>query len=218
MNNHTVSTQSQIIRTQRDVLLRPLQIVSGIIERRSQLPVLAQILASKSGGSGFPILASKDAACETAATGAPCMSDGADVASAGDGSEDGEGDPESDCRRSNSSPPSPASPPSSAACAIERSSIPDATSTPNPPASPPPRNQLAGARDYPTSNDIRLAALLVDFISYRRQHWITAGLTILSFSMAIVFALMDKDWLAALALTEPIASLASAFLYRVRDT
>jgi DNA polymerase-3 subunit beta len=39
----------QIIKTSRDTLLRPLQIVSGIVERRHTLPILANILISKDG-------------------------------------------------------------------------------------------------------------------------------------------------------------------------
>ena len=39
----------QLVKTQRDTLLRPLQIVSGIVERRHTLPILANILIRKSG-------------------------------------------------------------------------------------------------------------------------------------------------------------------------
>ncbi|HEY5800490.1 MAG TPA: DNA polymerase III subunit beta [Burkholderiaceae bacterium] len=39
----------QIIKTSRDTLLRPLQIVSGIVERRHTLPILANILIRKDG-------------------------------------------------------------------------------------------------------------------------------------------------------------------------
>lgn len=39
----------QLVKTQRDTLLRPLQIVSGIVERRNTLPILANILIRKNG-------------------------------------------------------------------------------------------------------------------------------------------------------------------------
>ncbi len=39
----------QLVKTQRDALLRPLQIVSGIVERRHTLPILANILIRKDG-------------------------------------------------------------------------------------------------------------------------------------------------------------------------
>lgn len=39
----------QLVKTQRDSLLRPLQIVSGIVERRHTLPILANILVRKTG-------------------------------------------------------------------------------------------------------------------------------------------------------------------------
>ena len=39
----------QLVKTRRDTLLRPLQIVSGIVERRHTLPILANILIRKEG-------------------------------------------------------------------------------------------------------------------------------------------------------------------------
>ena len=39
----------QLVKAQRDALLRPLQIVSGIVERRHTLPILANILLRKDG-------------------------------------------------------------------------------------------------------------------------------------------------------------------------
>jgi len=39
----------QLVKTERDTLLRPLQIVSGIVERRHTLPILANILIRKDG-------------------------------------------------------------------------------------------------------------------------------------------------------------------------
>lgn len=39
----------QLVKTHRDKLLRPLQIVSGIVERRHTLPILANILMRKEG-------------------------------------------------------------------------------------------------------------------------------------------------------------------------
>jgi DNA polymerase-3 subunit beta len=39
----------QLVKTTRDALLRPLQIVSGIVERRHTLPILANILIRKEG-------------------------------------------------------------------------------------------------------------------------------------------------------------------------
>ncbi|MCM0045321.1 MAG: DNA polymerase III subunit beta [Burkholderiaceae bacterium] len=39
----------QLVKTHRDALLRPLQIVSGIVERRHTLPILANILIRKDG-------------------------------------------------------------------------------------------------------------------------------------------------------------------------
>ena len=39
----------QLIRANRDAILKPLQIVSGIVERRHTLPILANILIRKSG-------------------------------------------------------------------------------------------------------------------------------------------------------------------------
>jgi DNA polymerase-3 subunit beta len=40
----------QLVKTSRDNLLRPLQMVSGIVERRHTLPILANILIRKEGG------------------------------------------------------------------------------------------------------------------------------------------------------------------------
>lgn len=39
----------QLVKTHRDALLRPLQVVSGIVERRHTLPILANILIRKDG-------------------------------------------------------------------------------------------------------------------------------------------------------------------------
>jgi len=39
----------QLVKAHRDILLRPLQIVSGIVERRHTLPILANILIRKDG-------------------------------------------------------------------------------------------------------------------------------------------------------------------------
>lgn len=39
----------QLVKTPRDTLLRPLQVVSGIVERRHTLPILANILIRKEG-------------------------------------------------------------------------------------------------------------------------------------------------------------------------
>jgi DNA polymerase-3 subunit beta len=39
----------QLVKTERDYLLRPLQTVSGIVERRHTLPILANLLISKKG-------------------------------------------------------------------------------------------------------------------------------------------------------------------------
>ncbi|MFO0387752.1 MAG: DNA polymerase III subunit beta, partial [bacterium] len=39
----------QLVQTQRDALLRPLQVVAGIVERRQTLPILANILLRKQG-------------------------------------------------------------------------------------------------------------------------------------------------------------------------
>jgi len=39
----------QLVKTTRDAILRPLQIVSGIVERRHTLPILANILIRKNG-------------------------------------------------------------------------------------------------------------------------------------------------------------------------
>jgi DNA polymerase-3 subunit beta len=39
----------QLVKTERDNLLRPLQTVSGIVERRHTLPILANLLISKNG-------------------------------------------------------------------------------------------------------------------------------------------------------------------------
>ena len=41
----------QLVKTHRDTLLRPLQIVSGIVERRHTLPILANILIRKVGNN-----------------------------------------------------------------------------------------------------------------------------------------------------------------------
>jgi DNA polymerase-3 subunit beta len=43
----------QLVKTNRDTLLRPLQIVSGIVERRHTLPILANILIRKDGEKVF---------------------------------------------------------------------------------------------------------------------------------------------------------------------
>ena len=40
-----------LVQTQRDALLRPLQVVAGIVERRQTLPILANILLRKQGNS-----------------------------------------------------------------------------------------------------------------------------------------------------------------------
>ena len=41
----------QLVKTGRDNLLRPLQTVSGIVERRHTLPILANILIRKEGNA-----------------------------------------------------------------------------------------------------------------------------------------------------------------------
>ena len=41
----------QLVKSTRDTLLRPLQIVSGIVERRHTMPILANILIRKNGES-----------------------------------------------------------------------------------------------------------------------------------------------------------------------
>src|SRR5437763_7406472 len=41
----------QLVKSNRDTLLRPLQIVSGIVERRHTMPILANILIRKNGES-----------------------------------------------------------------------------------------------------------------------------------------------------------------------
>tara|TARA_S200000501_G_scaffold369779_2_gene409824 strand:+ start:588 stop:1691 length:1104 start_codon:yes stop_codon:yes gene_type:complete len=43
----------QLVKIQRDAILKPLQIVSGIVERRHTLPILANILIKKEGNSIF---------------------------------------------------------------------------------------------------------------------------------------------------------------------
>lgn len=43
----------QLVKTGRDNLLRPLQTVSGIVERRHTLPILANILIRKEGKRSF---------------------------------------------------------------------------------------------------------------------------------------------------------------------
>ena len=40
----------QLVKTERDTLLRPLQTVSGIVERRHTLPILANLLITKNAG------------------------------------------------------------------------------------------------------------------------------------------------------------------------
>ena len=39
----------QLVKATRDALLRPLQVVSGIVERRQTLPILANVLVRKDG-------------------------------------------------------------------------------------------------------------------------------------------------------------------------
>ncbi len=39
----------QLVKANRDALLKPLQVVSGIVERRQTLPILANILVRKDG-------------------------------------------------------------------------------------------------------------------------------------------------------------------------
>ncbi|MFN3565331.1 MAG: DNA polymerase III subunit beta, partial [Burkholderiaceae bacterium] len=39
----------QLVKAGRDALLKPLQVVSGIVERRQTLPILANILLRKQG-------------------------------------------------------------------------------------------------------------------------------------------------------------------------
>ncbi len=41
------------VKAARDVLLRPLQVVSGIVERRQTLPILANVLIEAEGEPGF---------------------------------------------------------------------------------------------------------------------------------------------------------------------
>ena len=38
-----------LIKAQRDAILRPLQLITGIVERRHTLPILANILLRKKG-------------------------------------------------------------------------------------------------------------------------------------------------------------------------
>ena len=39
----------QLVKATRDALLKPLQVVSGIVERRQTLPILANVLVRKDG-------------------------------------------------------------------------------------------------------------------------------------------------------------------------
>ena len=39
----------ELVSTSRDKLLKPLQLVSGIVERRHTLPILANVMLKKSG-------------------------------------------------------------------------------------------------------------------------------------------------------------------------
>jgi len=71
----------QLVKASRDALLRPLQVVSGIVERRQTLPILANILVRKDGErvsftatdlelqiqTAAPIGAGKDVAATTVA-------------------------------------------------------------------------------------------------------------------------------------------------------
>ena len=41
----------ELVSTTRDKLLKPLQLVSGIVERRHTLPILANLLFKKNGSS-----------------------------------------------------------------------------------------------------------------------------------------------------------------------
>jgi DNA polymerase-3 subunit beta len=48
-DKYSEDNHMQLVKTHRDTLLRPLQIVSGIVERRHTLPILANILIRKDG-------------------------------------------------------------------------------------------------------------------------------------------------------------------------
>jgi DNA polymerase-3 subunit beta len=47
--SHQRRNRMQLVKTERDNLLRPLQTVSGIVERRHTLPILANLLITKTG-------------------------------------------------------------------------------------------------------------------------------------------------------------------------
>jgi DNA polymerase III subunit beta len=69
----------QWLKTERDTLLRPLQIVSGIVERRHTLPILANVLMTKKGAECAFLATDLELQITThVANIAPVISDGAD--------------------------------------------------------------------------------------------------------------------------------------------
>lgn len=93
----------QLVKTSRDTLLRPLQIVSGIIERRYMPhPYDNSRIVSKSGKSTPGLKASSDSSSsvDSAGDGQPGQSEAGGGNSGDDGG--GDSDPDSDRRRSRS--------------------------------------------------------------------------------------------------------------------
>jgi hypothetical protein len=105
-------SSAHFVRTTREALLRPLMIVSGIVERRHRMPHLGDLLREE--GKATPrhraVRKADSAAQEQTATGAVggqvAAGAAADGSAGGDGG-DGDGDSDGPRRRSRSLPASP---------------------------------------------------------------------------------------------------------------
>lgn len=214
MISYTDNTAMQLVRTQKDVLLRPLEMISRIVNRRHQLPILAKILLARDEVA----YTSPQGSIEAAPSGQECES-GAEVGhgdgggSGDDGDGDGDGDPDC-CRQPTSADPSDFSASRPPERAVQRNlpSVPTSASIISPPV-----GTCSRPPGFPGQDEVRLAALWMRSIFHRRSHWMALSLILASLCTAVLFASMDKDWLAALVLTKSIAIILFGFLRKPND-
>lgn len=210
MTFQSVTQASQLVRTNRDVLLLPLEIARGVIERRHRLPYLATCVATRSVSKSSVADASIDGSTEAAAN--------EGVAGVGDaGSGDGDGDPDSDRRKSH--PHRPVS--HHSAFARERAKgLPRSNPVDNPkipPAVTHTPNSEAAEGECHKIGELRFAELWAKAIFNRRSQWMALSLTLATFGLAIFFASIDKDWLAAIALSKSVAIITTEFLRGTKE-
>lgn len=182
---------TKLVNTSREALIRPMLIIQGIVERRRLAHGIhpADALSSKSRNT----MASAPQASEGAISEASAAAPGSESGSGDDGGGDGDGDPDSDRRR--------------CSCSTRSSSplsLPSASVSPPVPLP----NKLSALPGEPCCD----WSSLFHFLNTRRAQWMAFSLTVMAFLLAVWFSHCDKDVLAALMLTEPIAIILIGFL------